>query len=414
MTVQKIQQIQIESPYSIGTIIAGPTAPVDGGTWLECNGSGVSQSTYSALYSAIGHAWTTYTATASSSTAPVTVANGTKIVWTGAKWLLIQVSNTQTYTSTDGQTWSAAGTLPGTMTQPTPTVGPSGTVVLRNNGVSATSYYTTNSGTSWSTTTNVSPISATGYMAYNGTNWLCFNQSSRNTYHTTNPTTGSWTTNTNALPAATGSNTSVIWDGTNWIINYAGTMPPSSTSPYYVTSVSTGASGWSTYVANIMKQGGAQAVTGAATNGSGTVLVASHANSFFYRTTNAFTNIKAVYPQGGFASSLKYPIYNGFSFIALDPSWGINSTSSDGLLWNAWASPINFLNMSSVNGYLMSINSGPGTVGAAIDPATGQFATISQMSGYQYSFLYAPATTLSTNFCLPSFMDGGKRWVKAL
>jgi hypothetical protein len=399
--------------YSIGTIIQAPTAPTDGGTWLECDGSAVSQATYATLFSEIGHAWTTYTTTVSGSVAPVTVANATKIVWTGTKWLMIQVSNTQTYTSTDGLSWSAAGTLPGTLTTPTPIVGPSGTVLLRNNGVNTTTYYTTNDGTSWSTATSV-PTSSSAYLSYNGTHYIFNAIASRDVYYATNPLTGAWTNTANALPAAPGGAMTLWWDGSNWIYYYGGNFPPTTSSPFFTTSVSTGASGWSNKVTNILKTGGARGDNGSASNGSGISIVAQNSSAAMFRTSDAYSTITATSPVIIAGGGGPYVIYNGFSFIALSTNWIQCATSIDGLKWNLWSAPVNYVNMSTVNGW-QSANLTALTVSACpIDTTTGRFTTISQLSGAQYSTLYSPRATLTTQFCLPSFMSGEKAWIKAL
>ena len=98
--------------FPIGSVIQAPVAPsASGETWLQCNGQAVSQSTYSTLYSAIGHAYMNFTCTLASSLSIATQANASYISCVGAgKWLSLGAS-TANYSSTDGITWTVNGVL---------------------------------------------------------------------------------------------------------------------------------------------------------------------------------------------------------------------------------------------------------------------------------------------------------------
>lgn len=199
----------------IGTMVAATSAPGNG-TWLECNGQAVSQSTYSALFTAIGHKYAQFAPTQRTVASFANPQNTwfLPVVWTGTNHVLIPSSSATAYYSAAGATWtsttigSAARTTGGA-----PVHNGSGTVLVPRSG-SSTIDRSTDHGVTWGTATM--PASGSYRMWWNGTVFMAVANGSTATYTSTDGNT--W--NTQTARAASGVQ-QMWWNGTYWIVTHS-------------------------------------------------------------------------------------------------------------------------------------------------------------------------------------------------
>ncbi len=405
------------SPYPIGTILTSPSAPTVGGTWLECNGTGVSQATYASLFSTIGHSWLNYKSTMNSGTVPFTPAAACGCIWTGTSWLYVLPSNTQTYTSSDGFTWSTAGTLPVALTGIIQLrAGNAGEIVAYSSTSGTTSYGTTNNGTTWGTNT-IFPVSGMSISA-NGSNWVG-STNSTTIYTTTNPFSGSWTTNSAVLPSAPGTAAIIVWTGNTWLILNSSS---GQTSTAWTSTVSTGASGWTSSTIG----GSGPSIRG--DNGiffnNSTILGYQGINSNgFTVSTDALSTTTSV-KMGAFGPNLSALnsspaifTWTGFSFIVTLLTSQFCAVSADGVNWNSVPKKL-YIPFSASNfpGFNIMASSG-GFSRNSLNPANGKLVCPIPISGVvtqNTSIIAEPVTDPTINFCLPEFIESGKKWIRAL
>ena len=395
--------------FSIGTIIQGTSAPTDSNTWLECNGAAVSQSTYATLYSNIGHSWMNFTMTNSTTVLPATFSS---IAWVNSKWVSVVTSSTQTRTSTDGLSWSNAGST-STGLSGTNLLFTDGTNVLWSNQTATTAYLSTNEGTSWSTST----LSASGvwFFGANGANWIATKTNSRDIM-SSNDRGATWATQTNALPASAATNYTPVlanWDGTRWSLYNNG----SSGISYYTTD-STGVGSWTSTTTYFPWDGNGR--IGCARNSS-TVISASQATTAGYvtlTTDNGVTNAisKPMNPNVNMGNIW----WNGYVFClcsAYNPMSGaVIYVSTNGINWN----------QSAIAGvYSGGLSTAAATFyGANVSltnfPVAGLSGGEMLLSQTQvtpsgnYPMKFTPSCTPASQFNLPIFPGSIKYWIRAL
>ncbi len=405
MTIKKIQQIQIESPYSIGTIIQAPTAPVDGGTWLECDGTGVSQSTYSTLFGVIGHDYLSYTFERKNAW---TGANRTssKVAWTGTTWVAVNPSSTAVYKSTNnGTSWSSATALPVTTgASPNLIVNPS-TGTLFSTTSSTTIQRSTDSGTTWSSRT-FGGTSANYYYGFNGNNIIAVTNNTTLYYSSDDGLTWAATT---VWPTATTA-TDLTWTGSKWVAVNQATGSASTAFAYFTSTNSAGTSGWSVTYPTLMP--------GSSSGGSFVVrpgtddIVVSQSQNFYY-TPDAGTTVSSL-SQVSQPQSLAARLWTGNQYLLFTTNvnpYGIVNGSNTAINTRNF----NFVNTSNGGGIAWStnwtslkyaVNTSTNTCLSLGDQAIGTAAST--------TFLYViyPSIDISTQFSLP--ISQSKSWIKAL
>lgn len=396
------------SPFPIGTILTAPTAPTVGGTWLECNGTGVSQATYSALYASIGHSWCNYEQQIGS-TSPIAANSTNIIIWSGTRWVAIQGGSTQTHHSTDGITWTAGGLLPAAVAIANAVAGNSGEIIVHTSGATTISYGTTDSGSTWTTNTAF-PTSAISRLQFNGTRWLLVVSTGTTVWEATNPIGGgAWTARTSVLPSAAGTAPGVVWDGTYWVINAGGVTMS--------TTVNDASSGWATRtnIGNTIYNIGTGA--DAATNRSGIMLRRGNTTTnSVVRSTNGFTTASRTglaldVTWGAPATNPTVFTWNGFAFIAFSPLGSDLFASVDGDSWNRVSTRAGVVSSTTSVGIGSQIGpSGPGQT-SSVSFANGKMPYV--LPGPIIAVL-KPVTDLTVNFCLPTKQGVGKQWIRAL
>ena len=405
--------------FPIGAVMASPTAPTGNGTWLECNGQAVSQSTYATLYGVIGHSWMNFT---SSFQGQINFGIGTPsfIFWSvgASKWFFITTNSTAVQTSTDGTTWSAATALSVSIAYtvavnrvPVCTDGANRIMIWGN---ASTSYnYSSNGGTSWATGTL--PTTGSWTIKWNGSYFVGI-LNNQNTYYSSNGT--SWTTSSTVLGGALSLATTLHWDGTYWLIYDRSGFPIAQK-----TSVSTAASGWTTVITNTpYPSGGVFGYSNTATisiaqNGSTLVATAPGQPASVVTITSALSTYTiGTLPANNFYNSGSLPFssqpifWNGYCWVSYTYSMANISTanssglsiytSSDGLHWNYTGNLQNIQYFGSPSDFLA-------------DPATGRFILFTD-GNWQGTSAITPGCTASTQFCLPKTIGSPKSWIRAL
>jgi hypothetical protein len=222
--------------FPIGAIVAGPSAPTGNGTWLECNGQSVSQSTYATLFGVLGQNYLKYKVTIGTNPSSWMTTN-VRAIHDGTKWIMIKTSVNTTYNSTDGLTWTAGGNMAGTASTILWTNG-AGTVIAYNSTTTAAAR-TTDQGATWSAITL--PSSGNWQFAFNGANIIGVKSSSTTIIYSSD-TGATWGTSGSTLPVTPGFIALQNWDGSKWVIIansgvYLGQL--------MTTSNATGTTGWS-------------------------------------------------------------------------------------------------------------------------------------------------------------------------
>ncbi len=410
--------------YPIGTIIEGPSAPVDGNTWLECDGSAVSQSTYATLYSALGHSWMRYSSTLT--TGLSFTSTPFAITWTGSTWVAILSNSTQAYSSTDGITWTSR-TLNSANSQQAVSDGSSSKVLVFNSS-STSANYSSDGGVTWGSATL--PSAATWYIRFNGTNWIGVTGASSQVITSSNGT--SWTSNASLLPANISTSASIFWDGSNWIIIDHGNLA------VYKTSVSAGTSGWTTSVAAytggvLATASTANVSTPYAINGSGTIIGVQGTPFVLSATIGASspplvsintsqmstTSWSSIQGCGSLVSPRVW--WNGFCFILITSSQNASNmfTSVDGIKWNLTNLPgpvIQWMPQTSSGNINIGGDGSNIITTAPVDSVTGKFVILGGKTGANptNSIVFTPISTPSTQFCLPLEQGTPKSWIRAL
>lgn len=402
------QSISTGTQFEIGTIIDATDAPSDSGTWLECNGQILSQDTYSSLFAEIGHNYIQYVATRSAAPSSNFI-EGSSIVWTGSKWLLVKSSSTQTYQSTDGITWSSNGTLPSSISPRVCLVSAGNGTVMAYSVTSQDCFVTTDHGTTWATGKTNPDAVWFNTVKYNGIYWVrlgSYNPAPHINY-TTNPLTTNWTQATFVLPDTSRAGNVVVWDGSYWIIlpgvNYDNVVAR--------TNVSTGASGWTDITSKITEYGygvNPDAIntstnnypSSVSSNGNGTVISCTGRGSVFV-SHDHFDTIKVV--SGPRSSGIFSVAWNGYAFVYFDHTSNLVYISVDGEKWESSdiGLPIgSFLDVptigdNNVNAYYGARSS------SSFNTSNGSFVAFSTTNTKQYVWIVEPTADLSTEFNIP-------------
>lgn len=204
--------------FGIGTILETSTAPTGDGTWFQCNGQAISQSTYSTLFSALGHGYAQWSGT--NRTIPAftnPIATFSPPAWIGDKWLMLGHNTTTGYYSTDGITWTAVTGLTSASREGTYVYDGLGLVLSLRSGSTNVVDYSTNGGLAW--TSSTLPISSSGWrMWFNGTVIVAVANTMSTAYTTTDGVT--WTAR-GTRPNNTSTIDGLYWTGTQWIIKGA-------------------------------------------------------------------------------------------------------------------------------------------------------------------------------------------------
>jgi hypothetical protein len=383
----------------VGTIIQSPSAPTGDGTWLACDGSSASQSTYSALYSAISHKYLRYNETLGSNIS--TVVLGT--AWTGSFWLVLKSNNNQPLKSTNGTSWSnTTNTLSTTYDGGG---GATGRFAVGNTNNATVLVYSTSSttidrstdgGDTWGTKT----IAASGDWIFGNTSstWVGVKASSRNVLYSTDDGS-TWTQATNALTEVPNLITQIYWSTVNskWVVSAQG---PDGVYDYkyYTTTTANGSAGWAATAYNALTNAGAIAVNGklispsASSEGLLTIteddFVTTRTQSLAQLSGNTFANFGGLF-------------YNGIQYIYMTN----NNTSPQMLIASydtkEWYDiPIDAGGF--VGGRLQSFSNSNGLriTPHPADPATYKFVLISN-NGSGPSILFSPMVNIATNFNLP-------------
>ena len=378
----------------IGAIVASSATPT-GGTWLPCDGSTKSQSTYSTLYSQIGQQYMGYSVALGT---PIALLNPLGLCWAGSNWFFVDVATGFGYTSTDGLTY--AGTNQSFANTDRVSTDGNGTVFVYG-FTTTTLYVSTNGGSTFTTATL--PAASSWYISAKGDGhtWIGIdNSQSGNVIYSTN--NGSSWSQTIAAISEVSAPTALWWTGSAWILldNYPRVI---------TTAVSTGSSGWTitaTYFNSI-------------TFFSGTTEGAWNENSFIQLrpSTPADSSISI---DGG-ASVKFYPqlsdFFTGVPIAASQPgtmrslvsnTWvtaqdsHVIGTSTDAITW--YSVPLT----GSVYPYVFiaPFSTTPYSNVYSIDPTTGVFAAFATTSiSVTTPIVFTPTPNLGTQFQLP-LIDG--------
>ena len=364
--------------FPIGAIVSTPSTPTGNGTWLACDGSWVSQSTYSSLYSVVGKKYTNFTTTFG------TNITGTQIIWAGTRWLSVAATaTTACQTSTDGINWSAGGSFTSTT---------AGNMFYGNGVTLLTSgaRRSTNAGATWATVS--SPGANQSLATDNLGNWIAVG-GDRTVWFSSN-NASSWTQTSNALPsqpANTNSLFAVNWTGTGWFVS----TPPGASQVVrnlFTTDI-TGATGW-----------GEISNAGLAHNNFtsfGSTIVGM-GNNIVSTSTNNGTTFNS--QQSSMLQTDIIPhTFGGGVMLISTATVGSISISTDGkefIQSNVGNSPIGGLITQSISSNRL--------FASPIDPATLRFPV--RLSN-QLPMVYSPVGNIATDFALPTTPGS---WIRAL
>lgn len=411
--------------FAIGTVLNGPSAPSDGGTWLACNGAGVSQSTYASLYSVIGQGFFGYQLF-NSIASPATPTSSLSPMWLGATYGWGSFSTSNFRTTTDNVTWTGANAIGHTPTQMF-TDGAGNIISVAS--ASTTARYSTNGGTTWSNVTL--PAAGAWSLKWNGTNWIGHIAGTTDII-SASAVGGAWTNHAAVLPTATSTNV-MGWDGTRWII-----VNIAYNNDIVYTTTSDGSAGWTnvTAIVNANNFAGATGTLSPSCSMSNGTLVSwqiGQGNEIYTMTTtdaettvNQKSNVisKAIIGTPTAAQSqTQYGLsWNGFAWIFV---LGFKDTqmptiflsSADGITVNEPKPPLRIVahDASNFSGFASDANI---STSLGIDTATGNFLIymntpslgLGLINGAKM-LLFKPIHTPSTQFCVPYI---NKSWIKAL
>jgi hypothetical protein len=235
------------------------------------------------------------------------------------------------------------------------------------------------------------------------------------------------------LPAATSNYSTILWDGSDWVVidhgNYA----------VYKTSVSAGTSGWTTavsaYTGPVLNN--ANGTAGTATpycvnTSTGTIVgVQGVSNGSTFGSTGQSGEQPITIASTSQMTSTTYscvqgcgPLWsprvwwNGFCYILLISSLrGPNMyTSADGIKWNLTQLPLmpggSIYPLQNTVGYGIGGDGSNIFSSSPVNTTTGGFVLLGG-SG-TISVKYLPTCTPSTQFCLPKEVGTPKSWIRAL
>ena len=409
--------------FAIGTVIYGPSAPTDGGTWLQCNGQSVSQSTYATLYGVVGQNYLQYMLTVGTPLASMTTA--CKCIFDGTDWIMVLPLGVSSWYSSDGLTWTIGGSPPAAANFPS---GPlmysdgAGNVLVWA-AASTAAFYTANHGVSWSAVTL--PSSGSWIFANNGANWVGIKAASTGVISSS--TSGAAFTATASVLPVTPSAINAFWfDGTQW--NIFSTLATTIATQNQTSAVAAGTSGWSnTYVTSIGLTPSSSPVL--FISGSTNLLAAYNVGERWRYSTNSGSSFTVVSSLAITGTSSSYQ-WNGLHWVNatattfLTPTGNHTSfnaeilagTSSYPYVGNFSVNMVS--NVSVSNGaYNQQDTTNHRTVGMSSQDLTGSGTFTVK------PYVLSPSITVSTNFLVPdmSVVPGttvpkisDTAWIKAL
>lgn len=377
----------LSAAFPIGTIVRS-TAAITGGTWLQTDGSTLSQSTYASLFGTIGHAYMAYSHTFVSS---VAFSGNSSIVWNGTYW---GWTNNTTFAYSDGvSTGTAALANTGTANSGALTsYNTNGTMIDAGPGINAN--ISLNYGVSWSTHSFPVAVNAAINIAPGNTSstFLFVTTNTANVYTMTAGAT-SWLTSAGVLPFVPSKIGAVWWDGSNWNVADAGN------SLIYQTAVAAGTSGWTAAPQNqSIKSVFSGSLTVALTNGKNVISVPQ--GPYIHSSTNSLATINNYPTTLPIGVQAYVPYWNGTVWVLFNFSGGTTPTiaiSADGTQGNIVSSGVDVQQNSTL------LNASTNNL---MNTANGKFLLIANYtSSISEALLYAPAPNTSTQFSLP-FIPG--------
>lgn len=401
----------------IGTVIEAPTAPSDGGTWFECTGQALSQTTYSTLYALLGHSWARFKTDGVGSLLNNDNSTG-RFFHTGSGNYFYANDGVSTFVSSDGITWTAKASI-GTPASYSMTTDGGTTWLLWNITGNTGGRRSTDGATTWSAVTFPAAFK---FLSHNGTNFLGYIGSGTTVYSSADGIT--WSTHTTVLPFnfQTGR---LFWDGSFWIVLEETSTSTGSVFKICKTSTSNGSSGWSTVTDPAVKYG---ALAGIKTS-SGEVITVSGKNCLA-STAQFATNTKEVSANAPHPNAT---VWNGYVYLAscMVDWWetygnnfnpvnsGLLLVSTNGRHWNMIPAPV----MTGAIGGLLYItspresnsstwcaNTSNGDVMVGLVTRTDSLTT----PNCRYSALLKFDFTVGTQFCVPTHPGTTPKWIKAL
>lgn len=219
--------------FAVGTIIDGPTAPGDGGTWLACDGGAASQTTYASLFSVIGEDYARYVTDNKRNIISVS-ATASGAFYVGNNIFIsiptVGTSNACYYTTDEFATVSSK-TLPYSQQYGMAAANLSGTVILGGTGANTQGAISTDYGDTWTAMTL--PVNGNTFKC-NWTGSAFVGWASNNTNIYWSVAGSSWTTVTGVSP---GNGSPVMSDGVRLLSGSFGAV-------WARTTDLTGATGW--------------------------------------------------------------------------------------------------------------------------------------------------------------------------
>lgn len=401
----------------IGTIIEAPTAPSDGGTWFECTGQALSQTTYSTLYALLGHSWAQFKVDGIGDLGTGDTNQLGRFFYAGSGSYVYITTSLQARASSDGVTWSGLPASPLNPASNHSLVARGSLWLTFSTAGTTTGARTANGGTTWA---NQTWPAAFTQIIDNGTNFVGYTGVGTTIYSSADGAT--WSTHAGVLPFSF-VNGVLVWDGSNWII-IEQTNDSATTFNIYKTSTSNASSGWTLVTAPSMRHGAV-----AAALSTGEVLTIC-GKSCLLSTAQFATNVHT------FAADAPHPqtvVYNGFVYVgtAESGSWetfvlndnpysgGVLFVSTNGRHWNKVKSPVlngNILGALSVAGLREARSNTHCTNPSTGDIMVGlsQRNTILTTINTRYSALLKFNFTVSTQFCVPELTGTTPKWIKAL
>ena len=407
------------SSSPIGTIVEAPTAPTDGWTWLECNGQAVSQTTYSALYSILGHSWAQFKVDGVGDLGSTNTNSTGRFFYTGPGSYVYFNGSTQGFSSGDGITWTGLPASPVNPAAGFSLVVRGSVWLLFNTAGTTLGARTANGGTTWANQTWPASLQQ---IIDNGTNFVGYTGSGTNVYSSADGVT--WSTHAGVLPFSFG-NGVLFWDGTAWIIAEQ-TSDNSNSFNIYKTTVSNAASGWTLVAAPSVKYG---AITSSKSNGE--VLSISGKNCLV--STGQFTtNTVSFSPNAPHPNSVVWNgyVYVGTAEVDVWETFAANANyatggrllvSTDGRQWNPVKFPVLTGNISGVTpmtglreakNLTSCADTSTGNIMTGLSSRTSSLAENSM--NVRWSTLLKFNFTVGTQFCVPELHGTIAKWIRAL
>lgn len=414
------------STYPIGAIVTSPTAPVDGNTWFQCNGQALDQSTYSALYSILGHSWARFKTDGVKLTAD-SITSG-RLFWTtpnaGTGSYFTHRDSGFTAVSTDCITWTPKTPVGGAITGYS-FISDSDAVWFlwqQSGSTAAINKRSVDQGITWVTPAAGFPFAFTQIHS-NGTHWLGITEAGQKVASSAD-SGSTWTDHGAVLPTSM-TNAKLLWDGTNWVIFEEVTGTTSSgTWLVYKTSVSNGSSGWTSVTIPPEKYG---AVAGYRRDTGEIITVSGHMcqkSTGQLTTTSKQVSIFTPHPES--------VVWNGFVYVGFAelPAWdsyggtrplngGVVLVSKDGLIWNPTPFPLLHGNVNStifVTSHRFAkssnscVNPVTGDIGVVLHNRTDSFSNPSARHTALLKFDF----TVASQFCVPTLPGTVNNWIRAL